>query len=55
MSYGIVDRIKRADTVSEVKNLRQELEGYDYASDKTRRRAERWATARIAHLKSKVG
>lgn len=55
MSNGIVDRIKRADTVSEVNELRQELNGYDHASDKTRRRAERWAAIRNAHLKAKKG
>lgn len=55
MSTGIVDRIKRADTVERVKSLVQELQGYEYASPRTARRATRWAAIRQAQLKASEG
>lgn len=55
MSTGIVDRIKRADTVERVASLVQELQGYKFASPRTIRRAARWAAIRQAQLKPSRG
>jgi hypothetical protein len=47
---GIIERIATAASITELEALQKELDGYNYASTKTTRKAARTATDRRAYL-----